>query len=407
MSLFRYEAVDQAGKIVMGAMDAPNEAAVSARLAQMGYRPQRVLSGGQQPAVGSQKTGAQPRAATPNTQHPIPNTGFAAPKDMALFFRQFATLVRSGITLFQALESLGPRTPNADLSRSAREMADNARNGASISDVMEKYPKLFAPHVVASVRGGEKGGFLEIVLDEIALEYEQEVAFYKGMWLAKWGVAQGIAAIAIAQPVFPNLFPEPHPDVYFKLLLFRNIPIAIAFYLLLRLFFYWLRQPAQTDLRDAWMLKLPAFGDLARQRSLAAFVRMLRKLFAAGLGPITAWEGAMNVAPNSVIRRKLVEAYGIMQQNVPLHEAFAQTGLFANEAEQLLATGMVSGAMVDMLDRVADFYQNNVDRAFETSRYVMKRIVSVTVLVLGGFMIIMLFKNYFASIFSFADKFAE
>jgi type IV pilus assembly protein PilC len=261
--------------------------------------------------------------------------------------------------------------------------------------------------VIASVRGGEKGGFLEIVLDEIALEYEQEVAFYKGMWLAKWGVAQGIAAIAIAQPVFPHLFPEPHLDVYLKLLFLRNIPIAIAVFLLSRLFLHWLRQPAQTDLRDAWMLKIPAFGDLARQRSLAAFVRMLRKLFAAGLGPLTAWEGAMNVAPNAVIRRKLVEAYDIMQHNVPLHDAFAQTGLFANEAEQLLATGMVSGAMVDMLDRVADFYQANVDRAFETSRYVMKRIASVAVIVLGGFMIILLFKNYFASIFNFADTFAD
>jgi type IV pilus assembly protein PilC len=408
MSLFRYEAVDQAGKIVMGAMDAPNEAAVSARLSQMGYRPQRVhASNGAGPqAAANQKTGVQPAQTGAAGQAPS-KTAFAAPKDMALFFRQFATLVRSGITLFQSLESLGPRTQNQDLSRSAKEMADNARNGASISDVMEKYPRIFAPHVVASVRGGEKGGFLEIVLDEIALEYEQEVAFYKGLWLAKWGVAQGIAAIAIAQPVFPNLFPEPHVDVYFKLLFFRNIPIAIGFYLLARLFVNWLRQPAQTELRGTWMLKLPAFGDLARQRSLAAFVRMLRKLFAAGLGPISAWEGAMNVAPNSVIRRKLVEAYDIMQHNVPLHDAFAQTGLFANEAEQLLATGMVSGAMVDMLDRVADFYQNNVDRAYDTSRYVMKRIVGVTVIVLGGFMIIMLFKNYFASIFSFADKFAE
>ncbi len=411
MAFYRYEAVDHTGKIVMGTMDAPNDAAVTARLAQMGYRPQRVIPphpNGVVPA--SNKIGNKTGSGAAVPQLPVPaaqSTGFANPKDMALFFRQFATLTRSGITLFQALESLGPRTQNPDLSRTAREMADTARSGGRISDIMQRYPKLYAPHVVASVRGGEQGGFLEIVLDEIALESEQEVAFYKGMSLAKWGVAQGIAAIAIAQPVFPHLFPEPHYDVYFKLLIFRNIPIAVALYLLMRLFFHWLRQPAQTQLRDTWMLKIPAFGDLARQRSLAAFVRMLRKLFAAGLGPITAWEGAMNVAPNSVIRRKLVEAYDIMQHNVPLHEAFVQTGLFANEAEQLLATGMISGAMVDMLDRVADYYQANVDRAFDNSRYVLKRIAGVSLIVLSGFMLIMLFKNYFASIFNFADKFAE
>lgn len=408
MSFFRYEAVDRAGKIVMGTMDAPSEAVVSARLSQMGYQAQKVIAAQSAAAAkAANRTGSQP--ALPNAQSlpPTAASGTATPKELSLFYRQFAALVRSGITLFSALENLGPRTPNLALSQTTREMAEAARRGGRISDVMEKYPRLYAPHVVASVRAAEKGGFIEIVLDEVALEYEQEIAFYKGMAIARWSIIQGLIAIAVAQPVFPHLFTERNVVLYLQLVFLRNIPILLALVGAGKLYLWWLQQPPQRERRDALMLRLPVFGDLARQRSLAAFIRMLRRLFAAGIGPINAWEGAMNVAPNAIIRNRLNEAYGIMQQNVPLHEAFAQTGLFANEAEQLLATGVVSGAMVDMLDRVAEYYQANVDRAFENSRYTMKRIAGVTVIVLVGVLLIVFVNNYFASVFEYGDKIAE
>jgi type IV pilus assembly protein PilC len=152
-------------------------------------------------------------------------------------------------------------------------------------------------------------------------------------------------------------------------------------------------------------LKTPVFGDLARQKALASFVRTLRKLFAAGLGPITAWEGAMHVAPNVVIREKLIEAYDMMQHGVALHDAFSATGLFANETEQLLATGVVSGQMVQMLDRVAEYYQDNVDRAYSSARFWMFRLASTMVIVLMGALVITLIISYFSSVFSFVDEF--
>lgn len=118
---------------------------------------------------------------------------------------------------------------------------------------------------------------------------------------------------------------------------------------------------------------------------------------------MNAWEGAMNVAPNAVIRGKLGVAYDSLQKGVPLHDAFRATGLFANETEQLLATGMVSGQVVDMLDRVADYYHNNLNRSFEMAQHWMKRTCSVLFIVLMGALFIMMFKNYFASIFQFTE----
>ncbi len=399
MSFFRYEAIDRAGKVVTGAMDAPDTAAVATRLAQMGFTARAVM-----PAPGSASNRALNGTAGAKSSKtralPPSNLGGAKPKDLALFFRQFAALVRSGITLFQALDNLGPRSSNPALAETAREMAETARSGGRVSDVMERYPRLFAPHVVAAVRAGELGGFLEIVLDEIALDYEQEIAFYKGMWLPKALVVQGFLAIAIAQPLFPTLFPNAQFARYFLLAFGRNLPIAILIVLLVRWIYGRMQQPNKREKRDALAMRVPVFGDLARQKALASFVRTLRRLFAAGVAPISAWEGAMNVASNSLIREKLAEAYELMQKGTPLHEAFASTGLFANETEQLIATGVVSGQMVDMLDRVAEYYQSNVDRAFAAARFWMYRLGITATIVLAGVLLIMMFKTYFEGIFN-------
>jgi len=407
MSYYRYEAVDRAGKIVMGTMDAPTEAHVNARLSQMGYRPHTVTAApakAQRQASSAQPSAPSAQLSTLNSQ-PSRMGGVSA-RQLAVYFRQYAALVRSGINLYQAMETLGPRAGHPALVESSAEMATAARTGGRVSDVMERYPRVYAQHVVASVRAGETGGFLDIVLDEIALDYEQDVAFYKGFAVPRAVILQGFVAIAIGQPVFPTLFPPPSRwGEYFMLVFLRNIPILLA---VLGLAWWWFRrlqEPENVEKRDRLALRTPVFGDLARQKALASFVRTLRKLFAAGVGPITAWEGAMNVAPNSVIRAKLVEAYDMMQNGVAIHDAFTATGLFANETEQLLATGVVSGQMVQMMDRVAEYYQDSVERSYSTARYWMFRIAGVTTIALAGALMIILVINYFSSVFSFADNF--
>ena len=169
------------------------------------------------------------------------------------------------------------------------------------------------------------------------------------------------------------------------------------------LYWKWMHIPQNDVRRDRLTLKIPVFANLSRQRSLAAFIRMLRKLYQAGVGPINAWEGAMNVAPNAVIRERLVHSYGLMQKNVPLHDAFTQTGLFANEMENLLATGMVAGQVVDMLDKIAEYYQANVDRAFSRAKYSMYHVALTTFLILIGFTICWMAYSYFAGIFNYVD----
>ncbi|MBM3494944.1 MAG: type II secretion system F family protein [Armatimonadetes bacterium] len=394
-ALFRYEVADSAGKTLTGAMSAPDEATVQSRLAQQGYRV--VLFVPPQGAV---------QAASVTAAAPRRYRGTVGPSDKALFFRQLASLIRSGISPFSALDDLGPRTVNPLIRQAAAEMCLKARMGQPISDAMDLYPGLFDPHIVATVRAGETGGFLEIALDEIALEAEQELAFYKGMWLPKVLVLQEVLALALVQPLFPTLFPDNEPLRFFGLVFLRNIPIAVALVLLVRWLWARLHAPDQAGRRDRWTLRIPVFGDLSRQRSLAAFIRMLRRLYGAGLMPINAWEGAAHVVPNVVLRAKLADARAMMQQGVPLHEAFRATGLFASEAEQLIATGMMSGEVVEMLDRVAEFYQNNVQRALESSRFWMYRLAFALFLATMGAALIIMARTYFQSVFDFTKDWA-
>jgi len=385
--VFRYEVTDAKGKTLIGAMSAGDEPELRARLADRGYQVTKVVA---------------PGGSAAQAPAPIPRPiGAVGPADKALFFRQFASLIRAGIAPYAALADLTPRLSNAAIAQAAGEMRDAAQKGGRVSDAMEPFPALFPPHVVATVRAGETGGFLEIALDEIALDYEQELAFYKGTWLPKALAVQEVFALALAQPLFPTLFPNNQLGQYLLLAFARNVPIALAAIFLVRWLWRRLHTPGLSERRDRWTLGIPVFGDLSRQRSLAAFIRMLRKLYAAGLMPINAWEGAANVVPNTILRQKLAEARDMMQQGVPLHEAFRNTGLFASETEQLIATGVMAGEVIEMLDRIAEYYQNNVQRAVDSSRFWMYRLAISLFLAISGLVLIVLVKTYFQSIFDF------
>jgi len=464
---FFYEATDSSGQTVMGRLDAASEAEVRQRLAQMGYRPQAVapnpapqvtpsqqtvmstvnapsqLATGQTPAAAVRGMPGQSALTQPSRSSGIILSGNAArsgsavsrsgsvtvsgahtvppdnvstlagvnDRDRLFFFQQLAALVKSGMTIYAALDNLGPRTQNASLSKVAREMADGARTGRRVSDVMERYPRIFEEHIVGLVRAGELGGFLEIVLSEIALNYEQNLALFKGSWLPKMMATQGLYALALAIPVFPDILYNASLDRgimpgVIQYMIHEAILLPLTFLLIQLCKLGWRRmqQPGLRRSRDAWVLRMPPYGDLHRQAALAAFIRMLRRLYHAGIGPAAAWEGAMHTAGNVVIRERLATSYEMMQRGVSLPDAFAATGLFNGNIEQLLMTGHVSGQVVESLDQIAEYYQERVDEAAEKSRKAMFRTGRVVMLILGGLAMAWLLHSCYAATFHFVDK---
>lgn len=462
---FLYEALDASGHTVMGKIEAHNEAEVLARLNAMGYRAQTVAAAGGSgtAAPGQQLSGgamqldrtmlsgggvmtAAPRPSAPMAREelgdaverrrpqitlsgsaaqlrvpPAAARPAAAPlapaastldgvstRDLMFFFRQLSTLVHSGISIYQACETVAGRTNNRNLALVCREMATAARNGGAISEVMSRYPRIFPHHVAAAVRAGETGGFLEISLSELAQNYEENIALYRTAWIPKAMAVQALFMVPFVQPLFSSLYNSmdfaANARLYLELVFFRNLPITIGFYFGVKAVARWLQRPERRRWLDAMALKMPPFGDLQRQSAVASFIRMLRRLYHAGVAPIAAWEGAMHTAANSVVREKLISAHELVRTGSSIPDAFYATGLFASPVEQLIATGHDSGQVVESLDQAADYYQNLISESAGKSRFMIFRLGLLAMIILGGACVIWMVHTYFQGMFDFVDK---
>lgn len=392
----------------------PNPAGVSANsLAQTNSGPRTggiILSGNA--ARTASKTGlALNKSSRQSTyiQAPNPNAstlGGVSNRDRLLFFQQLTSLIKSGITIHSALDNLAGRTKNANLSKVAHEMADAARNGKRVSDVMDNYPRIFEEHIPGLIRAGELGGFLEIVLAEITQNYEQNIALYRGAWIPKLMATQALFGLAIAIPFFPCMLAS--WNVAANLMLYLRwelvaLPTAFVIFLLTKFGWNRMQLPQFRRTRDNLTLKIPPFGDLHRQAALAEFIRMLRRLYQAGVAPIHAWEGAMNTASNVIIRDRLASSYDLMQKGASLSDAFTATGLFTDNIEQLMITGHQSGEVVESLDMIADYYQERVAEAQKKSKFMLFRLGLIALLVLGGAAACWMAYTYGHGIFTLTD----
>jgi type IV pilus assembly protein PilC len=303
------------------------------------------------------------------------------------FFQQLASLVKSGMTIFAALDNLAARTLNRNLAKAAGEMALAAHAGKPVSGVMAAYPAIFPEHISGMVRAGELGGFLEIVLAEIALTYEENIALYRGAWVAKSMAAQALFVLPLAIPLFPIVFRSFDFRTNLRTYALTEavlLPLTGVLYLGIRWGVQRLQLPGLRRFRDTTSLRMPVFGNLQREVAIAAFVRMLRKLHHAGVAPIAAWEAAANTASNVAIRDKFADAYVLMQSGATLPDAFAATGLFNNWVENVILTGHQSGEVVQSLDQIADFYQNQVQESAGRARRAMLQLGRLTMLIVGG-----------------------
>ena len=401
----------------VGTMAAPPRAArlsvtaASAPVAQQNGRVANITLAGNAARVRTQTAPARTGLPALNNAAPsapgVSALGGVKTRDMLFFFRQFSSLTHSGITLYGALENLAARTPNQNLARTAREMSEVARNGGMISDVMARYPAIYPDHVTGMMRAGETGGFVDMALTEIADGYDANIKLYRAAWIPKTMALQAFLMLPIVIPLFPILFRsfdwQANLVAYFKVLMFVSLPISG---LLLCLTVYaarTLQLPKYRYLRDSWSLKIPALGNLQREVAIRTFLRMLRRLYHAGIMPIHAWEGAMNTASNVVIRDQLARSYELMQSGSPLSDAFASTGLFADQVEQMVFTGQQSGQVVEMLDQATAYYEQRAEEATGKARFMMLRIGILAMLIFGGAAVCWMAHSYFAAIFHLAS----
>jgi len=438
MALYRYEAVDRTGKVVLGAMDAPSEQDVTRRLAMMGYAPRSV-----QPAraSGASRAGAPPsrktsvppaissRAASGQGSFPVSVEPSVSLRALAQYYRQLATLVRAGMPASQAIEELSRRTASRRLRRATVEMLERVRAGDRISGAMANYPGLFPVHTVGTIWGGELGGYLDVALDEAATELEQELKDHRYAGIGRWFINLNIAGLILLVPLLnfkkfmirvlteaarlagssapvtdPNFIPEGlQKEHIIKGFILAYIGSFVD--ICVPLFIVWLfamltwrrlkRVPAVRRVLDAALLWVPAWGRLHRERAAAKFLNSLHHLYRAGVAPAQAWAAASMSVRNSEYARRLRKLEHILRQpGSTLQQAIAQSGVFDDQDVGMVATGERAGSIPEMLGRLANDHGGAADAARTRNRYLTILIIIILLGAATGYLAYVAFMGY-------------
>ncbi|GBC97285.1 Type II secretion system protein F [bacterium HR16] len=405
MPTYRFEAVDEStGRPVMGTLQASDEQSLQRLLQSRGFVIKRIVSAVDTPV----QTQAPPQQADRRAERAT-----ASLHARAVFFRQLASLLRAGNNPVSALTQIAdqPSMPES-LQAAARAMLANAHLGQPLSQAMEMFPRLFAPHVVGMFRAGELGGSLDVICDEIASHYEQEHTLWRKLWIPRLLLLNGIGVLMLVLPLFPAFYygmVRGDASLFYKryidLLLTRSLPVFLGVILIVWGAWWFLDLPANRRWKDALVMRLPVFGALNRQRALTAFLRTLHRMFAAGVPAISAWEAAAPSAGNVFVREKLIEVLPVIRRGEGIDRALQATGLFDWETISLVAAGQQSGEIAGMLDRAATYYEETLRERYQRASFALVRLGCLGMLILGGAAMLWMVYTYFTGMFRFVDEF--
>ncbi|MEI6570045.1 MAG: type II secretion system F family protein [Actinomycetes bacterium] len=397
-STFTYRVRDNAGKVVEGKLEGADEALVVRKLREMGYTPITVT-----------------RRDSSRLQADIKIPGLSgrvALKDVAVLSRQFATMINSGLSLLRALSILSEQTENASLARMIGEVRQDVERGSSLSASLARHPKAFNRLYISMVRSGEVGGSLDAVLMRLADTIESQVELHRKVKSAMtYPVVVFSLVVFIASamllfivPQFKGIYVElggtlPLPtrilisisDVvkkYFPILILLS---GVGGWFLRR----WARSPKGRPTWDAFVLKVPVFGLLARKGALARFARTLAALTRSGVGILEALEIVADTAGNEVVSLALRDTQRAVKQGDTLARPLSQHEVFPPMVVQMIAVGEETGALDDMLDKIADFYDQEVEATVDALTSLIEPLLIVTMGVLVGGMIISLYLPMF------------
>lgn len=426
--LYRYEAVDKTGKVVRGAMKAPDEQFVAKKLATMGYSLQSIQATGK--GAGKRTSGSPAAPVSGTTSFPVSVAPSVRLSALVVFYRRLATLVRAGIPLSGALDDLAQSLPNRKLRRAAVDLRERVRQGDKLSSAMAAYPHRFPVHSTGLIWGGELGGYLDIALDDAATELEQEAKDRLhasiGWYIAKISLVLLIVLI---------------PAVDFKGMLVNGlsrmaelagnpalelgsqdlIPVAVDWQYMLRALglgywmafqkislpililwvvgsFVWPKLKRMPDVRraiDSAILKVPAWGGLHRERSLERFLKSLYQQYKAGVPPAQAWAAASLSVRNSELAARLRGLERLLRQpGGTLQQAFMQSGVFSQDDIGIIGSGERAGSVPEMLERLADYHGDAAGGAKSKGRMASVHTLLLVVIISTGYVLIRVVQGY-------------
>lgn len=395
---FEYQALDHGGKVVKGRIEAPHQGAVAGRLKTMGIAPVAITE--------VSTTGL-------NREIHLGRGNGISTKDLAVMARQLATMVAAGLSLLRALSILAEQTESKGLAKVIGQVRSDVETGQSLSAALEQHPAVFPPLMLNMVRAGETGGFLEDVLLSVAGNFEAEVALRNKIKSAMTYpvVVFVIAILAVVGmlifivPVFTDMFadldaPLPAPTRFLvwlsDVMKWAAIPLAV---LAGGVAWWWSRHKNDLAVRervDPVKLKVPVFGPLFSKVAIARFSRNFGTMIRAGVPLLQALDIVGDTSGNIVVSHAVKDVRDSVRTGQSLTGPLAQHKVFPPMVVQMMAVGEDTGALDTMLDKIADFYDQEVEATTEQLTSLIEPIMIVGIGAIIGGMIVSLYMPIFS-----------
>ena len=397
MPIYKFSGVDAAGAKISGEREATNK-----QLLQATLRKERIAN-----AVIKEKG--------KEFNLPTLGSGKVAVKDIAIFFRQFSVMIDAGLPLVQCLEILATNQENPAFQKTLTGVRVTVEGGATLANSMRQFPKVFDDLTVNMVEAGETGGILDTILQRLAAYVEKAVKLKSAV---KSALIYPVSVISIAVlvvgcllkfvvPIFEKLFAGLGVDL--------PLPtrIVIAFSEFVQNF-WWVAIVALVALvfaikqvrkdrkgkyiTDSIMLKMPIVGNLLRKIAVARFTRTLGTLITSGVPILEGLAITARTSGNAVLEEALMKVRKSIEEGRTIVDPLKECGVFPNMVTQMIGVGEATGAMDNMLQKIADFYEDEVDAATKDLLTLLEPLMIAVLGVAVGGIVISLYMPLFAMI---------
>lgn len=397
MPVFTFTGKNAAGAKVSGERVAENKQVLKAALARERISASAIKEKGKEfafPTIGSSKV-------------PV--------KDVAIFFRQFSVMIDAGLPLVQCLEILAANQENAAFQKTLTGVRTTVEGGSTLSAAMKQYPKVFDDLTVNMIDAGETGGILDLILQRLSAYVEKAVKLKAAV---KSALIYPVAVISIAVivvgcllkfvvPIFANLFASLDVALPLPTRIVMGLSDVVKN-------FWWIvfaigiggvfavkqlrKDPRGRLLWDAMLLKLPVFGMVLRKIAVARFSRTLGTLLTSGVSILEALTITAKTSGNAVLEQALMKVRKAIEEGRTIVDPLKESGVFPNMVCQMIGVGEATGAMDAMLQKIADFYEDEVDAATRDMLAMLEPLLIAFLGVAVGGIVISLYMPLFAMI---------
>ena len=413
MANFQYIALDAKGEQTTGTVQAGSEADAVAQLRNQGLYPTQVIQEGKgNLSVAGKKAAAKARGKKKARGK---TGGRIKPKILMIFTRQLATLIDSGLPLLRGLTVLGKQEPNQVLRGTINSIADSVQGGSTFSESLAQHPRIFDKLYVNMVKAGELGGVLEVVLTRLA-EYQEKAHKLKNKIVAAMVYPVIVMFIAVAILTFLMLFIVPKfkemfadmggaqlPTISKVVFGFSDFMMAINFilpnavWILFSLFGVWVifqfwgRTKGGRRFLDTVKLRIPLFGEIQRKSAVSRFSRTLGTLVTSGVPILQALNITKETAGNVVISEAINKVHESVKEGESIVQPLQASKVFPSMVISMVDVGEETGQLPEMLLKIADVYDDEVDNAVTALTSVLEPIMIVFLALVVGAIVFALF----------------